>query len=374
MVKLKHKRQIINMKSFLHKSLTVAIASGILVTSLTVNAGNPERSGQAGASQLLINPYARSAGWGGANNARSRGIESQYTNVAGLAFTKRTELMFMRSAWLVGTGININTFGVSQRVGETGAIGLGIMSINAGKIERTTEDQPEGGLGTFTPRFTNIALSYAKGFSDNIYGGITVRVISEGIDNVKAQGVSLDAGVQYHTGKYDQYHLGVSLKNVGPKMQYKGDGLSLQGTFTNAYGYEYEQTINSRSASFDLPSLLNIGGAYDIYLTKDSTGKAKTHRVTVAANYTSNSFTKDNVLVGLEYAWKDMLMIRGGMYTEKGIFQGEGSRTTAFTGPSCGATVEIPFGEKKSTFGIDYSYRFTNPFGGVHSFGARINL
>lgn len=362
------------MKSFLHKTLTVAIASGILTTSLTVNAGNPERSGQAGASQLLINPYARSAGWGGANNARTRGIESQYTNVAGMAFTKKTELMFMRSAWLVGTGININTFGLSQRVGETGAIGLGIMSINAGKIERTTEDQPEGGLGTFTPRFTNIALSYAKGFSDNIYGGVTVRVLSEGIDNVKAQGVSIDAGVQYHTGKYDQYHLGVSLKNVGPKMQYKGDGLSIQGKFENVYGVDVELTQANKSAAFDLPSLLNIGGAYDIYLTKDSTGKVKTHRVTVAANYTSNSFTKDNVLVGLEYGWKDILMIRGGMYTEKGIFQGEGNRTTAFTGPSCGATVEIPFGEKKSTFGIDYSYRFTKPFGGVHSFGARINL
>lgn len=50
------------MKSFLHKSLTVVLTSGILASTLTVNAGNPERSGQAGASQLLINPYARSAG------------------------------------------------------------------------------------------------------------------------------------------------------------------------------------------------------------------------------------------------------------------------------------------------------------------------
>lgn len=362
------------MKSFLHKPLSVALTAAIFATSLTVNAGNPERAGQAGASQLLINPYARSAGWAGANNARTKGIESQFTNVAGLAFTKRTELMFMRSAWLVGTGININTFGFSQRVGETGAIGLGIMSINAGKIERTTEDQPEGGLGTFTPRFTNIALSYAKGFSDNIYGGATIRIISEGIDNVKAQGVSIDAGVQYHTGKYDQFHLGVALKNVGPKMTYKGDGLALQGTFKNVYGLEYDQTVTSRSAAFDLPSLLQIGGAYDIYLTKDSTGRAKTHRVTVAGNYASNSFTKDNILVGVEYSWKDILMVRGGMYTEKGIFQGEENRTTAFTGPSCGATFEMPFGEKKSTFGIDYSYRFTKPFGGVHSFGVRINL
>lgn len=362
------------MKIFLNKYINVAVVTALMTTSVNMQAGNPERAGQAGASQLLINPYGRSAGWAGANSARTRGLESQYTNVAGLAYTKKTELMFMRSAWLVGTGININSFGFSQRVGETGTIGLGIMSINAGKIERTTEEQPEGGLGTFTPRFTNIALSYAKVFSDNIYGGATVRVISEGIDNVKAQGVSIDAGVQYHTGKYDQVHIGVALKNWGPKMQYKGDGLSAQALVTNAYGNQYQYTIANKSAAFELPALLNIGLAYDFYLVKDSTGRSKTHRVTAAGNYTSNSFTKDNFLIGVEYAWKEILMIRGGMYTEQGIMRGDANRTTVFTGPSCGATVEVPLGEKKSTIALDYSYRFTNPFGGVHTFGARINL
>ncbi len=141
------------MKSFLNKTLTVALTGSFLTACYTVNAGNPERAGQAGATQLLINPYARSAGWGSANTSRVRGLESQYSNVAGLAFTRKTELVFMHSAWLVGSGININAFGLSQKVGETGAIGLGITSINAGKIERTTVDQPEGGLGTFTPRF-----------------------------------------------------------------------------------------------------------------------------------------------------------------------------------------------------------------------------
>lgn len=361
------------MKSFLNISLSAALIGSFTCASFSAKAGNPERAGQAGASQLLMNPYARSAGWAGANGAISKGLESQYTNVAGLAFTKKTELMFMRTEWLVNTGININTFGASQRIGETGVIGLGIMSINAGKIERTTEEQPEGGLGTFTPRFTNIALSYAKAFSDNIYGGVTVRVISEGIDNAKAQGVSLDVGIQYHTGKYDQIHLGVGLKNVLSN-QYKGDGLTTQGTVTNAYGNEYQLTISGRSSAFELPALLNISAAYDFYLTKDTSGRLKDHRITLAGNFTSNSFTKDNFLVGIEYGWKNILMLRGGLVMEDGIFKGEGNRTTAFTGPSCGATVEIPLGEKKSTVGIDYSYRFTNPFGGVHSFGVRINL
>lgn len=362
------------MKSFLNISLSVVLTGSLMITGYESNAGNPERAGQAGASQLLINPYARSSGWAGANGACSKGLESQYTNIAGIASTRKTELMFMRSSWLVGSDININTFGFTQRVGETGAIGLGIMSINAGKIERTTVDQPEGGLGTFTPRFSNIAISYAKGFSDNISGGILLRVISEGIDNVKAQGVSIDAGIQYHTGKQDHIHLGVALKNVGPKMQYKGDGLSTQRTVTNAYGNAYELTINNKSGAFELPALLNISAAYDLYLLKDSAGKSKTHRLTLAGNFTSNSFTKDNFLVGMEYGWKNIVMVRAGMVTEKGIFNGEANRTTAFTGPSCGASIEVPFGEKKSTFAFDYSYRFTNPFGGVHSMGVRINM
>ena len=99
----------------------------------------------------------------------------------------------------------------------------------------------------------------------------------------------------------------------------------------------------------------------------------------LAANFTSNSFTYDNYLIGLEYSWKDIVMIRGGYTIEKYIFKKgnedlKAQRMTAFTGPTAGASVEIPFGEKKSTFGVDYSYRFTNPFGGVHSFGFRINL
>jgi hypothetical protein len=359
-----------------------------LLSSSAIHAGNPERAGQAGASQLLINPYARSAGWANANQARARGIEAQFMNIAGTAFTKKTEINFSRTNWLVGSDIFINSFGLTQHVGETGCIGFGVVALNAGKIEITTEDQPEGGLGTFNPTFYNVSLSYAKGFSDNIYGGINFKIISEQISNVSARGVAIDAGIQYHTGKYDQIHFGIALKNVGPKMSYKGDGLTFQaqshGGATSNYQAltgtsGYQLTVTNRSAGFELPALINIGGAYDFYLTKDTAGLLKTHRVTFAANFTSNSFTYDNYLFGLEYSWKDILMIRGGLYTEKYIFKKgdedvKAQRMTAFTGPSCGATVEIPLGEKKSTFGVDYSYRFTNPFGGVHSFGFRINL
>ena len=63
-------------------------------------AGNEQRAGQAGASELLINPWARSSGWAGANVAGVRGLEGIYSNVAGLAFVEKTELIFSQTSWL----------------------------------------------------------------------------------------------------------------------------------------------------------------------------------------------------------------------------------------------------------------------------------
>ena len=211
------------------KLLVPAALAGLFIIPAQSFAGNPDRVGQAGATELLINPWARSSGYAGSNIASSKGLESMFTNVAGIAHTKKTELMFCRTQWLKGTDININSFGLTQRVGETGALGLSIMSMDLGDIDITTVDQPEGGgLGTYSPSFMNIGLSYAKGFSDNIYGGLAVKVITEKTASVSARGIALDAGIQYVTGKHEQLKFGISLKNVGPRMRFSGDGLSFK--------------------------------------------------------------------------------------------------------------------------------------------------
>lgn len=353
-----------------NKVLVPLLAAGLFIGSAgMLNAGNKDRAGQAGATELLINPFARSSGWAGANSAGIRGLEAMYSNVGGIAFTPHTELMFCHTNWLVGTGIGINSFGFTQKVGATSAIGLGVMSMDFGDIQITTTDLPEGGIGTFHPTYTNIGLSFAKGFSESIYGGVVLKAISESIADVAARGVALDAGIQYVSGKYDQIKFGISLRNVGPRMRFSGDGLSFKGVAPSGV---YAMTLEQRSADFDLPTMLNIGTSYDFYFSQDSTAR-KNHRVTVAGTFTSNSFSKDEFKLGLEYAWKSMFMVRGGYTYEKGITS-DADRTTCFTGLSFGATVELPFGKHGSTFGLDYSYRATNPFQGVHSFGARINL
>ena len=72
----------------------------IMLPFKTILSGNPQRAGQSGASELLINPWARSSGWAGADIAGVRGLEGIYSNVAGLAFTEKTEFVLtMKQRW-----------------------------------------------------------------------------------------------------------------------------------------------------------------------------------------------------------------------------------------------------------------------------------
>lgn len=336
----------------------------MLLPNIRIFAGNEDRSGQAGASELLINPWARSSGWGGVNTANARGLDAIFTNVAGLAFTQKTEVIFSQTQWLKGSDINISSFGFSQKAGETGVIGISIMAMSFGDILIRTVDQPEGGIGNFSPKFINIGVSYAKAFSNSIYGGINFKIISESIADASAEGIAVDAGIQYVTGPTDNIKFGISMKNVGPTLKFSGDGFSFRGTMNNSTN---SLTIEQRSAEFELPSLINIGASYDFIFNEK-------HRLTIAGNFTSNSFTKDQYMIGAEYGFMQYLMVRTGFCYESGIFD-VSTRTNALTGPCAGFTIQAPLNkEKGSTFSIDYSYRATNPFQGCHTIGARINL
>lgn len=339
------------------------LAAAALLAGAGAQAGNPDRAGSAGATQLLVNPWARSSGWGLANSASVKGVEAMFGNIAGLSQVNKTEVLFTNTR-LPGAGLTVNSVGFGQKMGASGVLGVSATILGFGELENTTVETPEGGRGGFVPSLANIGIAYSKSFSNSIFGGILVRMVSESTSNVRTQGVCFDAGIHYVTGPSENVHFGIALKNVGPAMQYSGDGLAVQGLLTSGSD---QLTLEQRSGKFEIPSLLNIGAAYDWNISE-------MHRVTFAGTFVSNSFTKDQGILGVEYAFRKMVHLRGGYLFEKGITNAD-ERETWFTGPSAGLSIDLPFGEeKKSAVAIDYAYRTTNPFNGFHSLGIRISL
>jgi len=357
------------------KNLSLVFAIISLFSINNTFAGNPDRIGQAGASELLINPWARSSGWNGANAAEIIGVESMNFNPSGLISIPNTEILFSRTTWLSGSDIYINAFGIAQKIGKdkTSAIGISVTSFDFGDIQITTVQNPEGGLGTFSPQFTNIGLSYAHKFSNRIRTGITLRVVSESIPDAKATGICMDAGLQYIadvTGKdEDKSKFSVSLRNVGTPMQFGGDGLTRRGSFESSP--DITLSVDTKSASFDLPTLLNIALSQDFYLDPKHY-----HKFTAAGSFVSNSFAYDQYSVGVQYSLKNILLLRASMIMEKGVFSSDNDQQkNIYTGPAAGFTVNIPFGKNRDkSFAVDYSYRATRYFNGTHCFGARIIL
>jgi len=347
------------------KRLSIIFFAVVLGTGVSL-AGNPDRAGSAGASQLLINPWARNSALANSAMASVTGVEAGFANVAGLAFVKKTELVFSNNQYLVGTGIKINSFGLGQKVGETGVLGISVSNMNFGDIQITENDLPEGGIGSYSPSYTNIGLSYAKGFSNSIYAGITARLITEAIYNVRAQGMAFDAGIRYVTGEKDNVRFGISLRNVGPPMRFRGDGLSIDGTLSTGSGNTLSLNVDQRAEKFELPSMVNVGFAYDFNFSEKS-------KLTGNLQFTSNSFTRDQFALGAEYSFNNRFILRAGYQYETNVTNEE-ERTTVFTGPAGGFTVQIPAGKNGTIIGFDYSYRVTNPFAGVHALGLHVDI
>lgn len=367
-------------QSRIKKQFSLLIAC--LAVSVMVFAGNKDRSGQAGAGELLINPWARSGGLFGLNAANVKGLEAMKVNIAGLASLRGSELGLAHTRYLAGSGINVSNAGFAHKVGESASFGVNLMTFGFGDIPITTENSPEGNIGTYKPSFFNASIGFAKKFSQSMSAGLNVTFVNEGISNVRASAIGFDGGIQYETGKRDNFHIGITLRNIGTNLRFSGDGFSFNGISPDQ---TKEITVQKRSDKFQLPSQLNIGVSYDFYLDEngrnvDDQGNptddeyVPKHRLTPMFSFISNSFNNDWIGLGIEYGYKETLMLRAAYRYENDILSST-DNTTFYTGLAAGIGFMTDFGSKAGTkFAFDYSYKHTRISNGVHTLGLRVLL
>lgn len=341
------------------------ILSLILVVgfAVIVFAGNPDRQGEAGAYELLMNPWPRSGALNSLNASRVGGIEAMMLNPAGISRINQWEMGIAQSKWLEPSGITLNALGFATKVGKNGTLGISLMSVNFGDIRVTTTSNPEGTGATYSPTFSNIALGYSHMFGNKISVGILFRGVSEAIQDLSAFGMAIDAGVQYVAGKNNNFKFGIALRNVGGSMNFDGDGLSTQ----LASPENTALTYNIRLSKFELPSQLHIGISYD-FMPSEQIG------ISPMLNFTSNSFGRDEVGAGIEANITKYFNLRASYKYELGS-SGDEINKTAYTGLAAGVTVNVPLSKKSDNkLAIDYGYRHTDPFSGTHQIGLRLEF
>ncbi|MEO6760591.1 MAG: PorV/PorQ family protein, partial [Saprospiraceae bacterium] len=271
-----------------------SLALPLVLLSASVFAGNPDRQGEAGAGQLLINPWARSAGLHSMNTSSVSGADAMYLNPSGLSRIRKTQITLGHTVYLSGADIGLNSLSFAQRAGKGGAFGISLVSMDLGNFDFTTEDIPEGTGATFSPSYFNMGVTYAYLFDNKVSVGATVKFVNESLSNVGAHAVALDAGVQYVSGDQDNFKFGIALRNVGSRMRFTGEGLTSTRPNPNDDAVPYPITYYQRSTAYELPSQLNIGLSYDWVF-------GGSNRLSAMANFTSNAFSRDQVGGGLEF-------------------------------------------------------------------------
>lgn len=310
----------------------------------TAWAGNPGRQGAAGATELLIPVGSRATALSGSSIAMVSGVEAIHWNPAGMVRSNGgVEVMFSNLQYIAD--IDLNYVGIAAPVGDVGSFGFFIRALDFGDIPVTTVEKPEGTGTTYSPTFLSGGMTFSRAFTDRIYGGATVKFISETIERTSASGVAIDLGVQYFSEV--GLKLGVTLKNLGPEMTFDGADMEYYVPIPGQEPGSRSRPLRLSGAGFELPSTLEIGAGYEYLVAEQSS-------FNLTGTFQNSNFGSDMFRVGLEYAYNNQLFLRGG-YT----YLTENNDENIY-GPTVGAGVRLPI--EGASIAFDYAYRVADFF------------
>ena len=329
-------------------SKVLAVVLMLLMVAGFTFAGNPEKKGTAGAEELLIPMGARGTALAGAALASINGVEAIYWNPAGLANTESSvEATFSYMKYIADINVSYGAVGVKTGLGSLGA---SFQSLSFGEIPITTENSPNGTGSYFEPVYMTLGATYSRAMTDRIFVGVNIKFISESIMQTSATAFALDMGVQYLTEA--GIRLGVCLKNLGSPMKFNGPNMDRDVSIPDTPPGSPTRKLRFPSQKAELPSLFEIGLAYDIKPMEKA-------NITIMGNYRNHNFANDQILAGVELSYDNRFFLRGGY--DYGMNEGTdsmGGDTYQF-GPTFGFGLIQPI-SGTTKLGFDFAYRMVN--------------
>jgi hypothetical protein len=324
-----------------------------------IYAGGDKRNGTGGAQELLLPVGARGLALSGAYTAGMQGIESIFYNPAGLGAMKNSaEAMFSHMSYIADIGVSYAAIGI--RFEGFGAIAVNIKTLDFGDIPVTTVQSPYGTGATFSPTFVVAGVTYSNAITDRVRVGVTANLVTEKIMSTSASGMAFTAGVQYNgIAGVEGLQLGVALKNFGGQMKY--DGADLLRTAQEESSFRGNQFYKIDGASFELPSQLELGIAYERQLTDDL-------NAVLSTTFANNTFLNDEYKMGAEVSYANSFFVRGGYtYTKEGV----DNKDQQLFGATFGAGFNIKAGIDIT---VDYAYQDARFFDANQMFSIKLGF
>lgn len=320
------------------KKMIILILTIVILSINYLPAGDVAKIGTVAGTQLLIPVGARSISLGGAVVSNVKGAEAMYWNPAGMSFSTKSELLFSSMQYIAD--INVNYIAGVFNGRNIGSFGLQIKSISFGEIEETTVLEPEGTGNTYSPTYTVFGLSYSRMLTDRITAGVTGKYVFESIMQTNASTIAVDMGIQYAFSPH--LRMGVTLMNLGGKMQFNGRNLEYTGQIYGGPPTADNGYFRAIPLANEIPSIFSFGFSYVLNV-------AEMNSLEMTGSFANMNESSDQLYGGLEYGFKDFFFLRGGY-----LYNLQSSDESIF-GLSAGLGIKYSLGNMD--FYFDYAYR-----------------
>jgi len=274
------------------------------VLALAVALATPPDAGaqgglaEDGALFLLLPVGARAVGMGQAVVADQPGSEAVWWNAAALARADKREVAIHHSQSLVGTGDAITIVVPSSLLG---VLALSANIFNYGELP-VTGSQPGVVLGTILTRSFVYAATYATSIGDHLGAGLSYKLLQFRVDcsgacpanfAFSATTSALDVGTQYDFGPRLPVVVGVSVRNLGPRLQ-----------------------VNDTEQSDPLPSRLQVGALYRV---PGIERYSKQTELRITGDLIDElQVDRPAARVGADMVWQKRVHLRGGYMFDSG--------------------------------------------------------
>ena len=177
--------------------------------------GFAKSKGTSGAQFLKIVTAPRAAALGTAYTAFNDDVNSIAFNPAGLSFLPKKEVALVQNSWI--QDISNQYLAAGLPMGTKGTLGLGVTMLSVKDMVQI----PTSGVATgtkFEASDMAVTLAYAKAFGEKLGVGLSVKSITQKIENESAAGFAADIGVQYRASR--KVDLGLAVQNVGTSLKF----------------------------------------------------------------------------------------------------------------------------------------------------------
>ena len=267
--------------------------------------------GTTAANFLKLEVGARAVGLAGAFTALANDATALHWNPAGIAYADQVTATYSNT--------NLYADMKHQFLGViipfySNYFGFSFNYVDIGKIERTTEFEPEG-TGLFFQNFSMaVGISYARALTDRITFGLTARWVHEQIWQEKANGISGDIGLIFTPG-LSGLRMGMSITNFGPSMAMNEGPLQ---TFYYAPLPDQPGTGNRNLEAklqvmdYALPISFQMGVAFDLAGYESIVLPNPSNRLSIIMEINDSFDNPMRAKWALEYEWRKILALRMG--------------------------------------------------------------